>query len=192
MISLRTLVLSLVAAASLALSTQAAPEVYEIDTTHSSISFTIRHFVSRVPGSLSDFGGKIVYDKASPEKSSVEAEIRIKSINTDNAKRDDHLRTPDYFDAEKFPVATFKSTSWTRTGENAYDVAGDLTLRGVTKPVVLKTTLLGVGPGFQGAKLSGWEATTTLKKSDFGITAGAPALGDEVTITINVEAKLAK
>ncbi|WP_404422519.1 YceI family protein [Nibricoccus sp. IMCC34717] len=190
--SFRSLLLTVLASASLAVGLRAAPETYVIDPAHSSIGFTIRHFVSRVPGSLSDLSGKVVYDSANPEKSSTEAEIRIKSINTDNTKRDDHLRSPDYFDEGKFPVAAFKSTSWTKTGADTYDIAGDLTIRGVTKPVVLKAHLLGTGEGFQGAKLIGWEATTTVKKSDFGITAGAPALGDEVNLTINIEAKLQK
>jgi polyisoprenoid-binding protein YceI len=190
--SLRNFLLSVLAAASLASGLSAAPETYVIDPSHSSIGFSIRHFVSRVPGSLSDFSGKVVYDAANPEQSSTEAEIRIKSINTDNTKRDDHLRAPDYFDESKFPTASFMSTSWKKTGADTYDIAGDLTLRGITKPVVLKASLLGLGEGFQGAKLIGWEATTTIKKSDFGITAGTPALGDDVTLTINIEAKLQK
>lgn len=184
------LILSTLAAA-VAASVRAEVEVYKIDPVHSSVGFSIRHFVSKVPGSFTKFNGTISVDRANLEKSSADATIEVASVNTANEKRDNHLKSADFFEAEKFGTITFKSTSWKQTGEDAFDVAGDLTIKGVTKPVVLKTKLLGFGPGMQGAQLSGWEATTTLNKNDFGVSGPAmlgKALGDEVTITINIEA----
>lgn len=187
----RILALAL-AAAGLATSASAAVETYTIDNVHSSVGFSIRHFVSKVPGKFSKFSGTLTVDRANLEKSSAVATIDVTSINTDNTKRDDHLRSADFFEVAKFPTMTFKSSSWKKTGADTYDVAGDLTLKDVTRPVVLKVTALGFGPGMQGAQLSGWEATTTINKADFNVKDPAmldAALGDDVTITINIEAK---
>lgn len=167
----------------------AAVETYIIDSVHSSVGFSIRHFVSKVPGSFSSLNGTITVDRDNLEKSSVEAVVDIGSINTSNEKRDAHLKSPDFFDAAKFGTSTFKSTSWKKTGEDTFEITGDLTLHGVTKEVVLQTTLLGFGPGPRGAQLSGWEGKTTIKKSDFGISS-PPMLGDDVTITLSIEAGL--
>ncbi len=171
----------------------AAPETFTIDPVHSSVGFSIRHFVSKVPGNFTKFSGTIKFDAADLAASSVDATIDVASFSTANEKRDTHVKSPDFLDAAKYSTITFKSTSWKKseTGENTFDVAGDLTIHGVTKPVVLKTTLLGVGPGMQGATLSGWEATTVLKKSDFGVAGPAmmaKVLGDEVAVTISIEA----
>lgn len=173
----------------------AAVETYAIDPVHSSVGFSIRHFVSKVPGTFSNFSGTITVDRANLEKSSVVATIEIGSINTANEKRDGHLKSPDFFDSAKFATAEFKSTAWKKTGATTFDVTGNLTLHGVTKPVVLKVNLLGFGPGMQGAQLSGWEATATIKKSEFGMSGPAmlsAALGDEVAINLAVEAVLKK
>lgn len=189
LLALAGLSLGLVNAAS------AAVETYAIDPVHSSVAFSIRHFVSKVPGSFTKFGGTLTVDRANLANSSVEATIQVGSVSTANDNRDKHLKSPDFFDAEKFATITFKSTAWKATGENTFDVTGDLTVHGVTKEVVLKVTSLGFGPGMQGAVLSGWEASTTIKKSDFGVNGPAmlgTALGDEVAITIGVEADLQK
>jgi polyisoprenoid-binding protein YceI len=182
--------LALFAALSLALSSQAEATPYKIDSVHSSVGFSLRHLVSKFSSSFTKVSGTINYDAATPEKSSVEATIEIDSVATANEKRDAHLKTPDFFDTAKFPSATFKSKSWKKTGENTFDVTGDLTIKDVTKEVVLKTTLLGTGPGMGGSTLTGWEAVTTIKRTDFNV--GEPkflaALGDEVTITIGLEA----
>ncbi len=173
----------------------AAVETYTIDPTHSAVGFSIRHFVSKVPGKFSKFSGTIAFDRANPAKSSVEAVIDVTSVNTDNQKRDDHLRNADFFDAAKYSSIKFKSKSWKKTGENSYDVAGDLTMKDVTKEVVLKVTSLGFGPGMGGAQLSGWEATTTIDKKQWNMNDPAmldAALGDDVTITINIEAVMKK
>lgn len=182
-------------AALTALSARAATETYTIDPAHSAVGFSIRHFVSKVPGKFNKFSGTITVDRADLTKSSAEATIDVASVDTGNQKRDDHLRNADFFDAPKYPTMKFKSTAWKKTGENTYEVAGDLTLKDVTKPVTLKVALLGFGPGMGGAQLSGWEATTTIDKKEWNMKDSPmldAALGDDVTITINVEAGMKK
>jgi polyisoprenoid-binding protein YceI len=173
-------------------SSQAAVETYTIDPVHSSVGFSIRHFFTNVPGVFSKFSGAITVDRDHLENSSVTATIEVASVDTHTEKRDNHLRSPAFFDATKFPTMTFKSTAWKQTGENAFDVTGDLTIRDVTKPVVLKVKLLGFGPGMQGAMLSGWDVSTTLNRNDFGITTFPKVLGDDVAVSIGVEADLQK
>ncbi|HWZ94081.1 MAG TPA: YceI family protein [Opitutaceae bacterium] len=173
----------------------AAVETYKIDPVHSSVTFSIRHFVGKVPGRFTKFDGIITVDRDNLENSSVEASIDVTSINTENDKRDAHLKTPDFFDAAKFSTITFKSKSWKKNGDSTFDVTGDLTIKDVTKSVVLHVASLGFGPGMNGAQLSGWEATTTLNKSDFGVNGPAilgAALGDDVAVTIDIEADLQK
>jgi polyisoprenoid-binding protein YceI len=180
-------------ASALACAASAAVETYAIDPVHSSVGFSIRHFVSKVPGFFTKFSGTIVVDRDNLENSSVQAVIDVGSVNTNNDQRNGHLKSPDFFDVAKYATITFKSTSWKKTGDGTFDVAGDLTIKGITKPVVLKTSLLGFGPGMRGAQLSGWEASTTIKKSDFGVNGPAmlgKALGDDVAISISIEADL--
>lgn len=168
-----------------------AAETYKIDPVHSAVAFTVRHFVAKVPGRFKDFNGTITVDRKDLTKSTAEATIQVASIDTENQKRDDHLRSADFLDAAKFPTIKFKSKAWKKTGADTYDVTGDLTIKDVTKEVVLKVTSLGFGPGMQGAQLSGWEATTKINKKDFNVNDPAmldAALGDDVAITINVEA----
>ena len=176
-------------------SVRADVETYAIDPVHSSVAFSVRHFVSKVPGSFTKFAGTITVDRANLENSSVQATIDVGSVSTANEKRDGHLKTPDFFDFAKFPTMTFKSKAWKKTGEDTFAVTGDLTIKDVTKEVVLSVKLLGFGPGMQGAMLSGWEATTTLNKADFGVNGPAmlgKALGNDVAITIGIEADLKK
>lgn len=167
----------------------AAPEVYSIDAMHSQVGFTVRHFVSRVAGHFGAFTGEITIDKENPAASKVTAEIETKSIDTGGGKRDDHLRSADFFDAEKFPKMTFVSKSVTSTTKDKTTVLGDLTMHGVTKPVSLEVSWLG----FSGPK-AGFEARTTINRKDFGIIwnkaldAGALMLGEDVEITLLVEA----
>jgi polyisoprenoid-binding protein YceI len=182
-------------AAGLTSAASAAVETYAIDPVHSSVGFSIRHFVSKVPGAFTKFSGTILVDRDNLENSSVQATIDVGSINTFNDHRDGDLKSPNYFDAAQFATMTFKSTSWKKTGDSTFDVTGDLTIHGVTKPVVLKVTLLAFGPGMRGAQLSGWEAETSIKRTDFGVNGppGASAiLGDDVAISISVEADLKK
>ena len=187
---------SLLLAAALALgavtTASAAVETYAIDPAHSSVGFNVRHFFTKVPGVFAKFSGTIVVDRANLEKSTASAVIDIGSVNTREPKRDQHLQSGDFFLVEKFPSMTFKSKVWKKTGADTYDVTGDLTIKDTTKEVVLKVKSLGFGPGVQGALLSGWEATTTLDRRDFGITYGQGVVGNEVEVVLNVEAVLKK
>src|SRR6202047_3373524 len=147
-----------------------AADTYVFDKAHSSVGFQIRHLFSNVTGKFDDFTGTIQYDEANPEQSSVEVTIKTASIDTGVKMRDDDLRSPNFFDAKKYPEITFKSKSVKATGKDTFDVTGDLTMHGVTKEIVLKVELLGKGPGMkEGSILSGWDATTALKRSDFGL-----------------------
>jgi polyisoprenoid-binding protein YceI len=191
----RTLIALSAIAAALATSASAAIETYTIDPVHSSVGFSIRHFVSKVQGHFNTFSGTLTVDRSNLENSSVVASIDVASVSTSSEKRDAHLRTPDFFDAASFTTITFKSTSWKKTGDDTFDVTGDLSIHGVTKQVVLKVTSTGFGPGMQGAQLSGWEAEVTLNRKDFGVNGPAwlgAAVGDEVKVSIEVEADLAK
>lgn len=183
-----TRIVPFLALLALPVASHAKPEIYVADPTHSSVEFHVRHFFSNVAGRFTKFDASITVDKDAMETSSVKAEIDIASVNTAQEKRDEHLRKPDFFDAAKFPKMTFQSKSWKKTAENEYEVAGDLTLHGVTKPVTLKVTALGFGEDSHKHQLSGWSATTKIKRSEFGMTGGAPAVGDEVEISINIEA----
>ena len=167
--------IALFAVLALTLAARAEVETYNIDPTHSSAGFTLRHVLSNFSSSFTKVTGTITVDRENLEKSNVTASISVTALNTDSEKRDNHIKGPDFFDVAKFPAMTFKSTSWKKTGENTFDVTGDLTIKDVTKPVVLKTTLLGFGAGMgPGSFLSGWAATTTIKKSEFNMVASAP------------------
>jgi polyisoprenoid-binding protein YceI len=183
--------LTLTALLVLAAGARAEAVPYTIDSVHSAAHFSLRHLVSKFSSSFTKVSGTINYDAANPAASSVEASVDIASVNTANEKRDNHIKSPDFFDVARFPVATFKSKSWKKTGEDTFDITGDLTIKDVTREVVLKATLLGTGPGMGGTTVTGWEATTTIKRSDFNVTGPAmlgKTLGDEVTVTLSVEA----
>jgi len=193
---------ALVAVAALAPVTpvQAQAEKWDIDAVHSQATFTITHMmVSRVPGRFSQIGGTIMYDAKDVTKSSVEVTIPATSINTDNQKRDDHLRSADFFDVANHPNVTFKSTKVMKgSAKDKFQIEGDLTMRGVTKRVVLDAEFLGSGAvsmGGQGAKtVAGFDATTKINRKDFGINwnkaldQGGAVLGDDVNIAIHIEA----
>jgi len=170
-----------------------AADTFVFDKAHSTIGFQVRHLFSKVPGKFDDFSGQIQLDEANPEQSSVEVTINTASVDTGVKMRDDDLRSPNFFDAKKFPEITFKSTSVKRTGENTADVTGNLSMHGVTKEVVLKVELLGKGAGMQGTTVSGWDAGTALKRSDFGLSwnkviEGTQVVGDDVQIELHIEA----
>lgn len=177
----------------LAATLHAAVETYEIDPAHSTIGFEVRHFFTKVPGRFNDFTATLKLDSEQPEKSSVDVVVLTKSIDTANEKRDQHLRTADFFDVEKFPTMTFKSTKVEKTGGDTAKVTGDLTLHGVTKPVTLDVTLLGKGTGMQGGTITGWSANAKIIRKDFGldwgkVVEGTAVVSDEVIIGIEVEA----
>jgi polyisoprenoid-binding protein YceI len=171
----------------------ALADVYVIDKVHSTMGFQVRHLFSKVPGKFDDFSGQIQLDEANPEKSSVQVTIKAASVDTANKQRDNDLRSPNFFDAAKYPEITFKSKSVTKTGDKTANINGDLTMHGVTKEVVLKAELLGKGAGMQGKTVTGWDASTALKRSEFGLSwnkavEGTQIVGDDVQIDLHVEA----
>jgi polyisoprenoid-binding protein YceI len=183
---LLALALALLAAPALA-----APVAYEIDGRHTQVLFTYSHFgLSNITGRFGDIDGTLAYDAADPGKSSVKVTIPIASVSMGVPKLDEHLKSPDFFDAAQFPDATFASTAVTVAGEGQWKVAGNLTLHGVTRPVVLDATTNFVGPHpMNKAPVAGFDATTTIKRSEFGVDRMIPGVPDEVRIRITVEAK---
>ncbi|MBF6074461.1 YceI family protein [Nocardia beijingensis] len=167
---------------------------WAIDPAHSTLGFSVRHLmVSKVRGRFTDFSGKLVIGEDG--SASAEAEIRVDSVTTDNEQRDAHLRTADFFQAEQFPVATFKSTGFRVNGDD-FVVDGEFTIRGVTKPVSLEVEFLGVNPGMGNGPVAGFEAKTVINRRDFGITIDMPlpdggaVIGDKITLTLEVEVGL--
>lgn len=165
---------------------------WAIDPAHSSVGFSVRHLmVSKVRGVFENFSGTIV---VAPDGSpSVTAVIDVASVNTGNAQRDGHVKSADFFDAEHYPTATFASTAVRAKGD-AYILDGNLTIKGVTRPVSLDLEFNGVSPGQGYGEVSGYEASIVLNRKDFGIdldlpmeTGGAVA-GDKVTVTLGIEA----
>ena len=179
-----TLVFSLPAAA--------APESYTFDPNHTNIYWHASHFGFSTPsGKFGDIGGTVVLDEAKPDASTVEFTIKTTSIVTGIPLFDEHLRSEKFFNSEKFTTATFKSTKVVVTGEKTAKVTGDFTLLGVTKPITLDVTLNKIGTSMaHPVKTAGFSATTTIKRSEFGMGFGTPGVSDEVPITIEAEAKL--
>ena len=172
-----------------------AESAWEIDPVHSSVQFSVRHMmVSNVRGEFTKVSGTVRADERDVTRSTIEATIDASSIDTREPKRDEHLRGPDFLDVAKYPTITFRSTKITKTGEGRYDVAGDLTLHGVTRPVVLAVE----GPTAEvkdprGAVRAGATATTRIDRREFGIAwskaldGGGLVVGNEIAITIDVE-----
>jgi polyisoprenoid-binding protein YceI len=181
-------------AVALSAATAGAADTYNFDKAHSDVGFQIRHLVSKVRGRFTDYEGTILIDKAKPEASSVELTIKAASIDTGNENRDKDLRSANFFEVEKFPEITFKSTRITSKGGDRYDVTGNLTMHGTTKEVTLPVSFLGfVSAGRMGDK-AGFETSITLNRKDYGIVwnrpldVGGTILGDDVLVSINVEA----
>ena len=189
---------SLVPALAVALLVPAAghASTWELDSNHSTIGFAIRHMmISTVRGQFRTFTGKATGDPKTPDKAQIEATIDAGSIDTANAKRDEHLKSPDFFDVAKFPTITFKSKSIVAAGPGKAKITGDLTMHGVTKEVVLDVeggTDVIKDP--MGNTRAGAHATTKINRKDFGISynktldGGGLMVGDDVDITIDVEA----
>ncbi|HYG63529.1 MAG TPA: YceI family protein [Thermoanaerobaculia bacterium] len=188
----RVLLTAVALSSILSLPVQAA-EVHKIDPTHSEVSFQIRHMVTQVRGNFNEYEGVIHLDPANLEGSKVDLKIKAASIDTNLADRDKHLRAPDFFDVEKYPEITFRSTKIKKTGKDTYDVTGNFTMRGVTKQITLPVTYLGSAKDPWGGQRAGFETSTTLDRKDYGInwnTAldnGGVILGDDVKVSINLE-----
>ena len=172
----------------LAGTTAARADSFKIDPVHSAIIFKVGHFgVSNVYGRFDAFSGTFTLDQNDPSKDAVNVEIKTDSVDTNAPKRDTDIKGPDFLNAAQFSTATFKSTSVKKVDDKTYEVTGDFTLRGVTKPVTLNVQAIGSGPGPKGEFRSGWEARATLKRSDFEVKALLPAVTDEVSLRIAVE-----
>lgn len=175
-------------------------QTFRLDKAHTRIGFDIRHVFTRVSGNFDDFSGTILLDEKNLAASSVSVTIQAASIDTRNERRDKDLRSADFFGVDSFPTLAFKSTRITPEGANRYEVEGDLTMHGVTKPVTLNAEFLGAGPfGIGGRAMgrkAGFSATATIDRKDFGITwnrtldQGGTLLGDDVHIVLEVEANL--
>ena len=172
---------------------------FEIDPAHSQVGFNIRHFFTRVNGRFNEFTLNLQLDEKSLANSSVTAEIKAASIFTNQERRDKDLRSSNFFSVDSFPKLTFKSTKVIPGEGGKLKIEGNLTIKSVTKPVVLDATFLGAGQvtvegGYNVGYRAGFEATTTINRKDFGIVwnraldQGGTMLGDDVTITIGIEA----
>lgn len=170
-------------------SAMAQTSTWTIDSAHSSAQFSIRHMgVSKVHGSITGIKGTVLYDEKDPTKSKVEATLDTNTVNTANDARDKHLKSPDFFDVEKNPTLTFKSTSVKKVG-GKLQATGDLTLAGVTKPVTLSLDGPATPVTQKGKTVSGFSATVTIHRSDFNFGSKFPAavLGDDVDVEIDIE-----
>jgi polyisoprenoid-binding protein YceI len=169
---------------------------YEVDTSHTQVMFKVRHMgVSTVTGKFNRFAATFAYDPADPESSWVTATIDAASVDTDNDRRDNHLRSADFFAADSYPNLTFQSTRVEQVEDGRLRVLGDLSIRGVTKPVVLDVSLEGATFGQGGQPITGWTAETAVNRKDYGLMwnrlteAGGWVVGDEVRIVLEVEAR---
>jgi polyisoprenoid-binding protein YceI len=177
-----------------ALSVQAAPVTYKLDPGHTMVLFSWNHFGYSNPTANLGLGeGTLVFDEQHPAKSSVEVTLPLANLDTHVAALDKHLKEADFFDADKYPTVTFKSTSVQPLGGHKFTVTGNLTVHGVTKPVVLSATLNKMGPHpMTKAQAIGFDATGSIKRSDFGIGAYVPNVSDKITLRITTEGEVPK
>lgn len=169
----------------------AEPQKYVFDASHTAITWHIDHFgFSKPSGKFMNVDGVVMLDETAPENSKVEVSIPIDLVNTGVPALDDHLKTADFFDTQTHPIARFVSHTVERISDKEAKVHGDLTLHGVTKPVTLNVTLNRLAENMFKKQTAGFAATTTIKRSDFGITKYLPNLGDDIKIEIQAEANL--
>jgi len=173
-----------------------AHEIFKFDSAHSTIAFKVRHFLGSAKGKFTRFSGTITVDREHPERSSVVATIHAASIDTAIAKRDEHLRSVDFFNVQQYPEISFKSRQVKQTGPASGEISGDFTMHGVTRPIILNVQLLGDPESAAKNPTTRWRVTAApLKRSDFGIgkgATGAGMIGDDVTVNIEIEAARAQ
>jgi len=183
----KNLIIAFVALLLLPLAASAQPTTWVVDPVHSNVGFKVRHFLTPVSGQFEEFSGTIVYDADNPSSSSVEMVVQAESIDTDNERRDGHLRSPDFFDVTNHPTLSFKSKKVAAVGDNLA-VTGDLSIRGVTKEVTIPVQVLGV----MGDK-AGFASEFTVDRQDYGVSwnraldQGGTILGDEVSVELTFE-----
>ena len=180
------------------MTTAAAVRTFAIDKTHSEATFQVRHLITKVRGRFADFAGTITFNEAQPAQSSVSFEIQAASIDTSTPDRDAHLRSDDFFAVETYPTITFESTGITAAGGNDYQVAGNLTMRGVTKAITIPVTLLGTAVDPWGNQKIAFEGEMTINRKDYGLNwnaaleAGGFLVGDDVKISLSIQAAAVK
>jgi polyisoprenoid-binding protein YceI len=168
---------------------------YTLDPAHTRLGFVARHaMVTKVRGSFNEFAGTAQIDGADPSKSTVSVTMQADSVDTRNADRDGHLRSSDFLELEKYPEITFTSTEITATGEDTFDVTGDLTIKDVTRPITIPLTFEGAAQDPFGHQRIGFEGSTTISRKDFGITwnaaleTGGVLVGDKVVLEFEISA----
>lgn len=178
---------SLLALSLLPIASLQAADTFEIDPVHSSVVFKIRHMnLTDFYGRFNEISGTVNFDQADASKSTVSAEVKVDSVDTHNDKRNQHLKSPDFFNVKQFPTITFKSTKVEKSGED-FKVTGDFTLHGVSKSITVDFKKIGEGKGMQGETRVGGVAEFTIKRTDHGMNFMTNALGDEVGITLGLE-----
>jgi|SRR5699024_5264804 len=168
---------------------------WNVDVTHTNVGFTVRHMmVSKVRGDFSDIEGTIEGNPTELENSKIKFRVGIESISTNNEDRDNHLRSADFFEVEKYPNMTFESTNITKTSDNEYALTGNLTIKGVTKETTFNVVYLGEGTNPWGAAVVGFEASTKISRKEFDLTwnqaleTGGVLVGDDIEIIIDLQA----
>ncbi len=189
---LRTLLSALLLSAAITAPAMAAPQTFTFDKLHTQIQFSVEHMgFSHPMGKFLGFDGSFVFDETNPAAGSTSVTIDTNSLNMDDAKWDEHLKSADMFNVAKYPSMTFKSTKVELTGSKTAKMTGDLTLLGVTKPVTLDVTFNACGEHpMSHLYTCGFDASGTLKRSDFGMTYALPMVSDDVGLHITVEASV--
>jgi polyisoprenoid-binding protein YceI len=177
-----------------ATTTDSAMRTYKIDKAHSEVIFQVRHLVTKVRGRFDDFEGSVTIHEDKPDLSSVQFTIQAASIDTNEAQRDTHLRSADFFEVDKYPTITFKSKTVRRKSSESFEVVGDLSIHGVTREISLPVTHLGQAKDPWGNERVGFEAEIILNRKDYGLVWNAPLevggflVGDEVKVSLSVQA----
>jgi polyisoprenoid-binding protein YceI len=166
----------------------AGPTVWKADPVHSSVVFRVKHSgVTHFYGRFNDISGSFALDEADPAKSSLQVEIKAESVDTGNPARDKHVKSPDFLSVKEFPTISFKSREVKQTGDGAYEIAGDLTLHGVTKGLTLKLQRTGSGKDARrNSRLAGFETVFAIQRSEFGMKFALEGVSDEVQLTVSV------
>jgi len=176
------------------MTTATATRTFQIDKTHSEAAFQVRHLISKVRGRFTDFDGAIAFDEAEPQRSTVSFTIQADSIDTGVADRDAHLRSTDFFAVDQYPTITFRSTAIAPKGNDEFLVTGDLTMRGVTRQVVIPVSYLGAAVDPWGNQKIAFEGEVSLNRKDYGLTwnaaleTGGFLVGDDVKVSLSVQA----
>jgi polyisoprenoid-binding protein YceI len=177
---------SILCSLGLALSAHGA-DTYKVDPVHSSVVFSIQHNgVTDFYGAFKEISGTVNFDSADPAKSSVELTVPVESVDTRSDKRDQHLKSPDFFNAKQFPTITFKSSKIEGSGDT-YKISGDLTIHGVTKPITVDFKRGPDGKGGQGKTVGGGEVRFTIKRSDYDMKFMVGPLGEDVNVILSLE-----